>query len=124
MTINEAIELVDELRPNQYTRDIKIAWLSTLDGRIYNEVFCTHEGNQVASMPRYTEESGEVELLIPYPYAEDIYNYFLQAMIDKENGEATRYNQSITMYNSAFRAFANAYNRTHMPLSAGSCFMI
>ena len=121
MTIKEAIDLVDKLKPNQYSENLKIKWLSKLDGQIYKEVFLTHEGNPVENFVGYDEASQETELLVSYPY-EDIYNYFLQAQIDKENGEIAKYNQSITQYNNAFLAFQNYYNRTHMPLPSGTRF--
>ena len=121
MTIKEAIDLVDRLKPNQYTENLKIKWLSKLDGQIYKEVFLTHEGNSVENFVGYDEASQETVLLVPYPY-EDIYNYFLQAQIDKENGEIAKYNQSITLYNNAFLSFQNYYNRTHMPLPSGTRF--
>ena len=33
MTISDAITMVDALRPNQYSQDMKIRWLSRLDGQ-------------------------------------------------------------------------------------------
>lgn len=122
MTINEAITLVDRLKPNQYTETMKVKWLSKLDGQIYKEVFLTHEGNEVKTFKGYDEASQDTVLLVPYPYDEDIYNYFLQAQIDKENGEIAKYNQSITLYNNAFLSYQNYYNRTHMPLPKGTRF--
>lgn len=123
MTINEAIDLVDQLRPNQYERVLKIQWLSKLDGNVFHEVFTTHRGAPVTEFAGYTAETdGNTELLIPFPYAEDIYNYFLQAQIDKENGEITKFNQSIVLYNSAYQAFLNRYHSTHMPISVGGRF--
>lgn len=124
MTIDDAIALCDALRPNQYPRSIKVAWLSKLDGRLYHELLQTHADCPMDSFVGYTEDTdGTTQLLVPEPYCGDLYNYFLQAQIDKENGEATRYNQSVTMYNSAFRAYANHYHRSHLPLSAGSRFL-
>ena len=124
MTIDQAIALCDALRPNQYPRKLKIGWLSKLDGRIFRELLMTHADCPTDSAPSYDDATdGGTQLLVPAPYAEDLYNYFLQAQIDKENGETTRYNQAITMYNSAFRAFANDYRRSHLPLSAGSRFL-
>ena len=38
MTINEAIEMVDRLKPNQYEHEQKVGWLSKLDGMIYEEI--------------------------------------------------------------------------------------
>lgn len=123
MTIAEAISLVDKLKPNQYTEDMKKNWLSKLDGLVFREVFQTHEDNPLESFEGYEEAGMETELLIPYPYDEDIYNYFLQASIDKENGETAKYNQSITLYNNAFLTFQNWYNRTHKPISSGTRFI-
>ena len=42
MTIDEAVFLVDELKPNQIEKARKIEWLSRLDERLFREVICTH----------------------------------------------------------------------------------
>lgn len=123
MTIEQTISLVDKLKPNQYLPVLKIKWLSKLDGQIFNEVFQTHEGNPIESFEGYTEDDKNKELLVPYPFDEDIYNYFLQAQIDKENGEMNKYNQSITLYNNAFLSFQNYWNRTHMPIAKNKRFV-
>ena len=122
MTVAEAISIVDKLRPNQYRDTFKIKWLSKLDGLIFKEVFQTHADSPIESFDGYDENAQNTELLVPYPYDEDIYNYFLQAQIDKENGETGKYNQSITLYNNAFLAFQNWYNRTHAPLPSATRF--
>ena len=122
MTVAEAISGVDRLMPNQYPETTKINWLSKLDGLIFKEVFLTHEGNPTESFDGYDESSQGAELLVPYPYDADIYNYFLQAQICKENGEIGKYNHSMTLYNNAFLAFQNWYNRTHTPLPSATRF--
>ena len=122
MTIQGAITNVDRLKPNQYTDTMKVKWLSKLDGQIYKEVFLTHEGNEVEVFNGYDDAGQDTVLLVPYPFDEDIYTYFLQAQIDKENGEMGKYNQNITLYNNAYRNFQNDYNRTHMPLPKGTRF--
>ena len=58
-------------------------------------------------------------LLVPDPYAEEVYVRYLQSMIDLENAEISKYNQSAAMYNAAYQVFAAWYNRTHLPVSAG-----
>ena len=123
MNISDAIYLVDKLKPNQYSTDIKTGWLSKLDGQIFKEVFLTHADSPIESLDGYDGSDPEQELLVPYPYDEDIYNYFLQAQIDKENGETAKYNQSITLYNNAFHAFQAWYNRTHLPIPTGQRFL-
>ena len=44
MTIKECIDLVDNVKPNQYSIEDKVEWLSYLDGTIINDVLKTHEG--------------------------------------------------------------------------------
>ena len=40
-------------------------------------------------------------------------------MIDRENGEAGKYSQSITLFNAAFSRWRNWYNRAHMAKDPG-----
>lgn len=122
MTIQEAVALVDRMKPNQYDHETKVKWLSKLDGMIFREIIATHDGSTMESFDGYDEANPDMTLLVPYPYDEDVYNYFLQSQIDKENGEMAKYNQSVTMYNNAFKIFQDWYNRTHLPLPANSAF--
>ena len=43
MTIQEAIDRVDILKPNHFTDEDKIGWLNTLDGQVWRELITTHE---------------------------------------------------------------------------------
>lgn len=122
MTIDQAIKLADTLKPNQYPKDMKVLWLSQLDGQIFAEVLATHEDCPMDSFTGYEEASGDTPLMVPYPFGQDIYKHFLHAQIDKENGEMTKYNQNITLYTAAFRAYANHYNCNHRPKAAGRRF--
>lgn len=123
MTIQEAVELLDRIKPNQFNQETKVKWLGKLDGMVYREIMQTHEGNPVESFTGYDAANPDTVLLVPYPYDEDVYGYFLCAQVDSENGEMTKYNQSITMYNNAFKLFQDWYNRTHMPLPAKTAFI-
>lgn len=123
MKISEAIAIADRMKPNQFDMATKIKWLSKLDGMIFVEVFKTHEGSSVESFTGYDSSDEDKELLVPYPYAEDVYGFFLCAQIDNENGEMAKYNQSITQYNNAYKLFIDWYNRTHMPLPKTTAFI-
>lgn len=123
MTIREAIDLVDLVKPNQYDDALKIMWLSKHDGQVFAEVFKTHEDPPVDTFAGYTADTDmNTVLLISEPYAMDLYNYYLQAQIDKENGEITKFNQSIVLYNNAYQAFVNHYHRTQLPIFVGKRF--
>ena len=115
MTIIEAINKVDTLKPNNYSQETKIEWLSKLDGVVKAEVIDTHEGDNQYHFFGYDANTNiSTELLVPAPH-EDLYIRWLEAQIDYANGEYTKYNNAMSMYNAAYSAFEKHYNRTHMP---------
>ena len=117
MTIMGAINHVDAVKPNGYSQTEKIKWLSTLDGIVKAEIIDTHEGGESISFKEYDEMTALTQkLLVPHPY-DDVYIKWLEAQIDYANGEYGKYNNSITMYNTAYSAFEKYYNRTHKPIS-------
>ncbi len=115
MKAMDIIDRVDMMEPNDYPPEQKLQWLSTLDGQVYREVLRTHEGCGVWNG---VYETGQEELLIGPPYGEDIYYYYLQARIAQENSETQRYNKRMVLFNNAYQAWTNWYNRTHMPAGA------
>lgn len=114
MKVSEAITRIDSLKPNVYSQEDKIRWLSMLDGIIKKEIIDTHEGGEGVTYSAYTGNTLMTELLVPSPY-DDIYIKWLEAQIDYANGEYGKYNNSITMYNTAYMSYARAYNREHLP---------
>lgn len=115
MTIIEAINRIDALKPNNYSQEDKVAWLSQIDGGIKKEIIDTHEGGEAITFNGYNEATPmDTELLIPSPY-DDVYIKWLEAQIDYANSEYGRYNNSMVAYNSALTSFERFYNRNHMP---------
>ena len=115
MTIIEAINGIDSLKPNNYTQEDKLKWLSTLDGIIKKEIIDSHEGSETISFEGYDVDTAlDTILLVPAPY-DDVYVKWLEAQIDYTNGETPKYNNSMIAYNTAYSTFARHYNRTHMP---------
>lgn len=121
MTIDEAIKEIDALKPNAYPEDIKVRWLSRIDGTIQREVIDTHEGGRERQFGGYSEEQlGQgVQLIAPEPYSE-LYVHYLACQIDLHNAETARYNNSSIVFNTAYQTFTDWYNRTHMPLQQNS----
>ena len=116
MKIIEAINMIDAIKPNTFTQAEKLAWLSTLDEMIKKEIIDTHEGAEVVDFAGYDEETDiERVLLVPAPY-DEIYLFWMESKIDYWNGEKGRYNNSITMFNNAYAAYQEFYNRMHKPL--------
>lgn len=117
MTIKECIDQVDNVKPNQYSIEDKVNWLSFLDGIIINDVLKTHEGyeGQYDEFEGYSADKIGVKLIVDKPY-DELYVAYLKMKIDEENGETARYNNSATMFNSYMTVFKKYYNKTHMPL--------
>ena len=122
MTIGEVISKVDALKPNTYTPEDKIDWLSTLDARVKSQILDAHEHNEPIFFYGYDSLTDQdMELLVPAPY-DEMYLRWLEAMIDYHNSEDEHYNQAITLFNNAYEGYKKHYTRTHMPISSGKRF--
>ena len=119
MTIKDCIDIVDSLKPNQYTMKEKVMWLSFIEEIIINDVLKTHEGydGRYDLFEGYSEDKLSVTLIVQSPY-DRLYTAYLKMKIDEENGEVNRYNNSMVMFNSYMSEYRKHYNKTHMPLSA------
>ena len=113
MTIMEALGRLDALRHNTFRQEEKIRWLSQVDGLIFKELISTHEGGG-DFQPYDDGTSLEQELLVPAPY-DELYLHYLEAQMDYYQEEMDRYNRAMGMYQAVLTAYANDYNRTHMP---------
>ena len=107
MTPNKAIELVDKVRPNAYDDEIKLRWISELDGMVRRLVF----GEKEADPYSYPEDMDK-ELLIPYPY-DGLYNLYIESMVDFYNREYGNYNNTALMFEQKFIEYKKAYIREH-----------
>ena len=115
MTIIEAINQTDALKPNTYSQEDKIKWLSNLDGIIKREIIDTHEGAESVAFEGYNEATElDTVLIVPAPY-DDIYIKWLEVQIDYANADYGKYANSMVMYNTAYATFASYYNRNNMP---------
>ena len=117
MTIKECIDIIDNLKPNQYSVKEKVIWLSFIDSIIINDVLKTHEGydGRYDEFTGYSEEKTSVALIVPSPY-DQLYPAYLKMKIDGENGETARYNNSAAEFNAYMMEYRKYYHKTHMPL--------
>ena len=115
MTIIEAISKHDSLKPNGYSQSEKIGWLSIVDGMIKNNIIDTHEGGEDVIFNGYNDDTPiDTELIAKAPY-DELYLSWLSSKVDFYNQEIAKYNNNIIRYNDTLTAYANYYNRTHMP---------
>ena len=114
MTINEAINTLDNQKTNTFSRQDKLGWLSRLDGQIYQELHCGQ-----GDFPGYTDQTDpQTQLLVPAPW-DEIYLHYMTAQIDYLSGEMTRYTNAALLYNTTLAAYVRHYTRTHLPQGRG-----
>lgn len=117
MTVKEAIDRADHIKPNTYETNIKITWLNDLDLQILDEVIFTHEGfEKYIDRKPYTQEDTNVQLIAEAPY-DELYVQYLVCMIDKYNEETQKYNNSALLFNSYLDNFEKHYNKIHEPIN-------
>lgn len=115
MTIQEAIDRIDTLKPNKYPNRQKVAWLSDLDGMVYREIFQLHEDSPVDVFEGYNQDTEmDVELLVQAPYV-DIYQHYMATQMDIANMESNKYAQDMQLFNNAWITFGDYWTRNHMP---------
>ena len=114
MTLRQAISQCDAVKPNQYTTQEKVRWLSRLDGRVQREILDVHDPG-AQEFAGYSEGDVDAELLAQAPY-DEMYPLFLQSQVDFYNAEYARYNNSAELFNTAWAAYADYINRTRHPL--------
>lgn len=118
MTVFEAINLVDTLKPNHYTTEQKVEWLNILDGMIFRDVILTHVrpcGSADVFKPYQPDGDMQDTLIVPHPYC-DVYRFWLESQIDLSNAELSKYNVSSALYNQTLQNYMAWYNRSHMPI--------
>jgi hypothetical protein len=113
MTVQSAIERADEMRAgNSAPEEMKIRWLSELDGVIYNDVILTHE---VEAEPYMGYKDDVTKKLIAEEPYDVLYVYWLMAQIDLKASELNKYNNSLALFKDALKDYKAWFNRTHMP---------
>jgi hypothetical protein len=123
MTIAEVISKVDALKPNSYSTEQKVDWLSSLDARVKTQIIDTHESNEPIFFYGYDSKLDlDTELMVGAPY-DAMYLRWLEAQIDYHNSEDDRYNNAIMLFNNDYEGYKKYYTRTHMPIASGSRFI-
>ena len=118
MFLAELIAIIDEIKPNQYTKEQKVRWLSEIEGIVVDDVLTNYEGNDIEFTSYEYGRDMEKELLIPERFS-DIYVNYINAKIDFQNMETEQYNNEVAMFEASMEQFKKYYIRTHMPKRRG-----
>ena len=112
MTIREAITLADAQKPNQVSKELKIRWLSELDGRVMCEIISPKGEERFAGYAATTSE--ETVLKVPYPY-DAVYPAWIAMHVSRVNGETARCNDYADVCEEHLDGFRRFWARTVKP---------
>lgn len=116
MTIQEAIDRIDILKPNKFQMWQKVAWLSGLDTMVWKEIYLNHEPGEPVCFDGYDQDTDPATvLLVPEPYI-DIYQHYMATQMDIANAESGKYAQDMLLFNNAWTTLGDYWTRTHMPV--------
>ena len=116
MTIAELISVVDEIRPNQISKQTKTLWVNEIEHRVFDEVIA----RAIDFCPEFQFElfqydsDDDAELAVPDQYG-DLYRAYLYSKIDLTLGDIDRYNNDAALFQAAWNDYAAWYRRNHMP---------
>lgn len=109
MTLLTALSQANTMRPNAADDTIKIAQLYELEGDVAEMLHVSPPTN-----PYDPDSDEDYELLMPHPY-DEVYRWYLMAMIDLANEETQLYADDMAMFNAAWARAASWYRRTTRP---------
>ena len=105
MKVSEALSRADELRPNEFSDELMIAWLKALDAEIL-EMMDKEYSDSV-----YDDDE---ELAMPAPY-DMFYVSYLCARIDEANEESDLFADDMAVYNAERQDACAWWWRNHKP---------
>jgi hypothetical protein len=107
MTIAQIITSIDGIKPNEFSADQKVLWISTLEGRIQTEIWLRGPDEELLSYSGYTASQNIVPM-VQAPY-DDIYVQFLAAMIDYYRGEYGKYQNTMKLLTPPGRIISDGW---------------
>lgn len=111
MTLKQVIDMVDDIKPNAFSNDTKTEWVNEVEGYVQTEVFLLN----VDDIVRYNYATDQNKTLLVDPPHDKIYWTYLSAMVDFANGEYTKYNDTVQLYNEFIKEFMRWFAREYRP---------
>ena len=111
MKISEALTKLDAYVSETVETDEKLSWLDRIEGIIYEELVLTHADGFPKPPPC---ADGDRELICAEPYS-DLYVFYMAMQRDMQMRDSVSYANNAQAFDAAYYAFADNYNRRHMP---------
>lgn len=110
LTTNQVMEQATRRKPNTVSDRDAADWVMDLNTRLIWELRMPED----LPCPKDWPEDGDMPLAASGPY-EDLYPFYLIAMIEYTCREHANYNNSIVLFNDRVADFRRWYRRTHRP---------
>ena len=125
MNIQQALDMADQMLPNMMERPLKIAFLQEVEQLIHREIIMKHEHTpEEETCPEYNDDTDrDTELLAPDRYGM-MYVYYLMSKIDMMNQEEDKEYNNRIRFENLWSDYSDEYRRNHMPISAGTHYII
>ena len=117
MTLEQALSLTDEMKPNMMDRATKIRFLTEIEQLIHEEILMKHEHTEEEeTVPEYDSDTDQgTVLIVKDPYSM-VYVYWLMTKIDLQNLEMDKYNSDRALFENAYDTMHDWWNRSRMPI--------
>jgi len=112
--LGEIIAMVDEIKPNAFSNEVKTGWLNECEGLVQTEVFLFAP----VEIVRYRWPEDKDGAMLVEPPHDKLYWAYLTAMIDFANGEYNKYQNTMQMFNASFGEFMRWYALNYRPADA------
>lgn len=109
-TVNRVLEKVSRLKPNMMNDNDAADWIMDLNERLIMELHMDPE----LPRPKAWPEDGDVPLAASGPY-DDLYIFYVMAMMEYYQREYANYNNSILLFNDRVADFRRHYRRENRP---------
>lgn len=116
LTVMDVLDYVDEVKPNSYSRRVKLIWLRELEFRVQTDVMLLAAESTVT-----VPDDDTHELLVPLPWAEIYYDYLFMKLSEHLE-ESSEQNNRATTFEAAYKRFERWYARTYAPANGQAQF--
>lgn len=106
MTIDKLIKLAKKLKPTPFDDEILLMWVNEIEGMVLSEVHLVTVTDIAPYELGEDESLPTAELTAPYPY-DKLYTQYLMAQIDYANGEYSKYQNTMQMFNAYYTEYVH-----------------
>lgn len=106
MKIDKLIKLAKKLKPTPFDDVLLLMWVNEIEGMVLSEIHLVTVTDIAPYEPGEDGSLPTAELTAPYPY-DKLYTQYLMAQIDFANGEYSKYQNTMQMFNACYTEYVH-----------------